>query len=231
MCWTQQYKKAVTFSYDDGNEQDIRLVEILNAYGLKCTFHLNTALGNQNGSWKYKDVLVKRLDLCATTALYQGHEIAVHGRYHYNLCELSDTELRDEIEGNIADIEEIFGTKPQGMSYAYGAYNLKILDYLASIGMKYARTVEASHGFALPENPLRLLPTCHHDDPFVFDLIEQFLSLNTTSPQLLYIWGHSYELDGNHNWDHFEELCKRLAHHSEIFYGTNAQILCPEELL
>lgn len=33
--------KAVTFSYDDGVTQDIRLVEILNRYGLKATFNLN----------------------------------------------------------------------------------------------------------------------------------------------------------------------------------------------
>ena len=34
--------KAVTFSYDDGVTQDIRLVEILNRYGLKATFNLNS---------------------------------------------------------------------------------------------------------------------------------------------------------------------------------------------
>ena len=33
------YKKAVTFSYDDGIEQDRRLVDIFNSYGMKCTFN------------------------------------------------------------------------------------------------------------------------------------------------------------------------------------------------
>lgn len=36
--------KAVTFSYDDGTTQDIRLIELLNKYGLKCTFNLNSGL-------------------------------------------------------------------------------------------------------------------------------------------------------------------------------------------
>ena len=31
-------KKAITFSFDDGVAQDIRLVEILNKYNLKGTF-------------------------------------------------------------------------------------------------------------------------------------------------------------------------------------------------
>ena len=34
--------KAVTFSYDDGVTQDIRLIELLNKYNLKCTFNLNS---------------------------------------------------------------------------------------------------------------------------------------------------------------------------------------------
>ncbi len=34
--------KAVTFSYDDGITQDINLVELLNKYGLKCTFNINS---------------------------------------------------------------------------------------------------------------------------------------------------------------------------------------------
>ena len=41
--------KAVTFSYDDGVTQDIRLIELLNKYGLKCTFNLNSELLGQKG--------------------------------------------------------------------------------------------------------------------------------------------------------------------------------------
>lgn len=37
-------KKAITFSYDDGVTQDIRLIELLDKYGLKCTFNLNSGL-------------------------------------------------------------------------------------------------------------------------------------------------------------------------------------------
>ena len=34
--------KALTFSYDDGVTQDIRFIEILNKYNLKCTFNINS---------------------------------------------------------------------------------------------------------------------------------------------------------------------------------------------
>lgn len=37
-------KKALTFSYDDGVTQDIRLIELFNKYGMKATFNLNSEL-------------------------------------------------------------------------------------------------------------------------------------------------------------------------------------------
>lgn len=35
-------KHAVTLSYDDGDKADYRLVEIMNKYGIRGTFHLNS---------------------------------------------------------------------------------------------------------------------------------------------------------------------------------------------
>ena len=42
--------KALTFSYDDGVEQDARLIEIFRKYGLKGTFNLNSALYAPEGT-------------------------------------------------------------------------------------------------------------------------------------------------------------------------------------
>ena len=35
--------RAMTFSYDDGIPADLRLIELLNKYKVKCTFNINTA--------------------------------------------------------------------------------------------------------------------------------------------------------------------------------------------
>ncbi len=45
------------------------------------------------------------------------------------------------------------------------------------------------------------------------------------SEKIFYIWGHSYEFDINDEWDKFEEFCKYIANRSDIFYGTNKEIL------
>ena len=34
--------------------------------------------------------------------------------------------------------------------------------------------------------------------------IDRFLNMDTEEPQLLYIWGHSYEFDVDDNWEYME---------------------------
>ena len=73
-------KKAVTFSFDDGVTQDIRLVEILNKYGLKGTFNLNSAkLGLPGDFWKVDWGQVPRAMINASQVkdIYAGHEVVI----------------------------------------------------------------------------------------------------------------------------------------------------------
>ena len=44
-------------------------------------------------------------------------------------------------------------------------------------------------------------------------------------PLLLYIWGHSYEFDQKDNWSRMEDLLKLLSGHTDVFYGTNSEVL------
>ena len=50
MLYPQGKLKALTLSYDDGVEQDIRLMEIMNRHGLKGTFNLNSGLFAPEGT-------------------------------------------------------------------------------------------------------------------------------------------------------------------------------------
>ena len=57
-------------------------------------------------------------------------------------------------------------------------------------------------------------------------MIDQFLALDAEKPQLLYIWGHSYEMDAGYiTWEEFERICQKLSGHEDIFYGTNKEVL------
>ena len=80
--------KAFTLSYDDGVTQDIRLIELLEKYNLKCTFNLNSGLGYR----------ANRIDNDKIREIYKNHEVAVHTKTHPNLTGLDDNEVINQVE-------------------------------------------------------------------------------------------------------------------------------------
>ena len=140
---------------------------------------------------------------------------------------IQSPESNFEIEGiKIARMEqEGLAKLYEGHEIAYGDVPDPVVSYLKDIGIRYGRTVESTHSFTLPQDPLRLNATCHHNDDKLFELAEQFLAAKPEEPMLFYVWGHSYEFDVNNNWERIEEFCKMLGGRDDIFYGTNAQCL------
>ena len=58
------------------------------------------------------------------------------------------------------------------------------------------------------------------------EVVDRFLASDADTSQLLYIWGHAYELDSDwFTWEDFERICQKVSGRSEIFYGTNAEVL------
>ena len=71
-------KKVLTLSYDDGVVQDIRLIEIMNRFGIKGTFNINT--GRYCPEETVREKFYGALKLSEAQALYpsSGQELAVH---------------------------------------------------------------------------------------------------------------------------------------------------------
>lgn len=223
----RKYRRALTFSYDDGIEQDRKLVEIFNKYGMKATFNLNTGIQTPESNFEIEGVYINRMKQEGLEELYRGHEIATHGLTHAAPTGMTKEQLDKEFLTDMSNIERIYGTYPVGMAYAYGCVDDEVVKYLKSIGIKYGRTVEASHSFEIPKEPLKLKATCHHDDDMLFELAEKFLKAEPKENEqmLFYVWGHSYEFDVNNNWDRIEEFCKMMSGKADIFYGTNRECL------
>jgi len=210
-------RKALTFSYDDGVYQDERLAELFNRFQVKCTFNVNSAL--------LGDVQGRCMTLHKAREVYYGHEVAVHTLTHPHLEKLSRDDILAEVLGDKKALAAMFGAEIRGMAYPYGTYSNQVVDALKECGIAYSRTVEATHGFGIPKEPLLLHPTCHHDDPKVFELAEAFLKDDGEKPLLFYIWGHSYEFDQKDNWHRMEELLQLLSGHDDVYYGTNSEVL------
>lgn len=229
------YKKAVTFSFDDGNVSDKRLVELFNKYNLKCSFNLNSGLYDKNDEWMYKDkFLVKKLTPL-DTELYKGHEICTHGLLHKAPTSLSDEELYHEFSDDIENLSGAFEAEIVGAAYAYGNYDDRTVELLKKLGIKYSRTVEDSFDFKPQKDMLRFKPTCRFQYENIFELIDKFLAddgkvddeksdNDIAEPKIFYIWGHSYECDGDDCWELMEEICKRLSGRDDVLYGTNREV-------
>lgn len=224
--------KAITFSYDDGVTQDIRLVELLNKYNLKSTFNLNSELLNNKGVLirEGKRISHYKIHPDDVRSIYEGHEIAVHTLTHTNLTTVNDAEVIRQTEQDRLNLSELAGYEVVGMAYPCGGVNNddRVAEILkTSTGVKYSRTITCNSSFDLQNNLYRFNPTAFHlDFDNLMKLSEDFINLNSDKPQIFYIWGHSYEMDYYPDyWIKLEEFFKLIANKNDIFYGTNKEVL------
>ena len=224
--------KAITFSYDDCTTQDRRLVELFNKYGIKATFHVNSALLGNPGELLREGVHVRhdKLQKSELRALYEGHEIAGHTLTHPNLVTLSDEEVVRQVEEDRLALSEIAGYEVVGFSYPCGGYCYN--DHTVSLlkehtGIRYSRTDKSTHSFSEQTDLLTFHPTVYHHREFdkMLALAQAFLEAKPTEPMLFYIWGHSFEFDVYQNWDRFEAFLASVANKNDVFYGTNKECL------
>ena len=218
--------KVLTLSYDDGVVQDIRLIEIMNKYGLRGTFNICS-------SWvcpedKIRESFRGSLKLSEAQKLYtnSGHEIAAHSHTHPFLDKLDSIDIICEISENRKAIERWYGCIVRGMAYPFGRYNDNVIDILKKCDIAYSRTCHSTNGFDFPSDWLQLHPTCHHNDKNLEELIKSFIEIPNRwgNAEMFYLWGHSYEFDNDNNWDVIESFAKYAGGHEHIWYATNIEI-------
>ena len=221
-------RKAVTLSYDDGVEQDVRLIEILDKYGIKCTFNLNSGCWAPEGVVYPKGQIHRRMSKSQVAKVYANpnHEVAAHCLTHASLTELSPAEIAWEVLEDRRNLEEMFGGLIRGLAYPFGTFSDKVVDALKATGAAYARTVNSTNDCSIPGDWLRLHPTCHHNAPNLMEMCDRFLA--DTVPfgsRLFYLWGHSYEFEADNNWQVIEDFCAKMGGHDDVWYATNIQIV------
>ena len=220
-------RKAVTLSYDDGVEQDIHLMELLEQYQMKCTFNLNSGCYPPEGTVYPAGTIHRRMPESEVSRLYRSPfaEVAGHSFTHPFLEQITPSQVMKEIVDDRIKLEEQFGRLIGGFAYPYGTYNDTVVELLRAAGIVYARTVKSHHGFTLPKDWLRLETTCHHDDPMLTELAMRFV---TETPEcdswLFYLWGHSYEFEANDNWNVIEDFFKTVSGKDDIWYATNLEV-------
>ena len=134
--------KALTFSYDDGGVQDYRLIEIFKRYGMRSSFHLNSAQFGRKSNRTIGEVTFDTSRITAEEAkeLYKNYEIASHTLTHPSLDKIPIEIAEHEVCEDAKALSKIAGYGVVGFAYPNGGINDEVVSMLQSkTGIKYAR--------------------------------------------------------------------------------------------
>lgn len=218
-------QKALTFSFDDGVVDDIRVIEILDKYGLKATFNLNSGLLTQTAIWEYMGKRVIHINYYDCVDLYNNHEVASHSYTHPypDLLLFTHNDIVNQVKIDKKILECLYECKVEGFAYPMGTHTEELIEILKENGIKYARTIENTNKFDLPSDPMLWHPTCHFLDDNIEELFDEFLAIQDNA--IFYIWGHTYELITEEDFEKFETFCKFISGRADIAYLTNLEII------
>ncbi len=218
--------KALTFSYDDGMYLDRRLIEILDANGLKGTFNIDGGrFAAEEGFDESNPQQRMTKEQFCKTFIGSHHEVASHGFTHSFLDALPPAGIAHEVLHDRETLETLLGQTVHGFAYPYGACNDRVVAVLRDCGILYARLANSSLNFDLPADWLRWRPTCHHTNPRTMELAKQFVEMRVYDhPKLFCLWGHTFEFGQDNNWSLVEEFASLVANREDIWYATNIEI-------
>jgi peptidoglycan/xylan/chitin deacetylase (PgdA/CDA1 family) len=219
--------KALTLSYDDGVEQDKKLISLMEKHNVKATFNINSGLYAPDGHVWPRGHIHRRMGASECRKVFDHPlvEVATHGYDHPFYAELPQAMVLADIMRDRAALEEQFGRIIRGHAYPYGSFNDDVADLLKKAGIVYARTVISHHGFRLPHDFLKWEATCHHNDGGLESLTKRFLDEEPArGPLLFYLWGHSYEFESDGNWHVIENFLDEISGREEIWYAANIDI-------
>ena len=218
-------RKAFNITYDDGVLQDVRFVELLNRYGIKGTFNLNSELMRQEFAWTHPNGMeVRRLSVEAVRNLYDGHEIASHTLTHPYMSELPEWELMRQLGQDRANLEALFGREVKGFAVPFSYYSERIARCAENCGFEYARMSEFSESYTPCTDWYYWKTGFYHIHGGLTDFVAGFLNTDTELA-VCQIVGHSYDLDAEKLWGTMELICAAVAAQQDVWTCTNLELV------
>ena len=205
--------KIVSLSFDDGTIYDKRFIGLLNKYGLRATFDLNSGL--EDFIWYYEDKPIRRLNLEESKDIYNGHEVASHSLTHPYFSSLDEKRQIQEVEEDILNLEKIFSRKIEGFAFPFidqTEANIQVVKN--NIDLKYIRCSIFTEKI-LPKDRYHVGINALYDDKDIYEKLERYKS-NILPNSLFVIAGHSYEFEVKNDWEKIENLLKYLKENDDL---------------
>lgn len=190
--------RAVALTFDDGYRDFLHeAVPTLEEFGFSATVFLVADRVGESNSWdaRHGDPPRPLLSWSEAAALAsRGIEMGSHARTHRPLTLLSQEELREEIAGSKAIIEEKLGLAVRHFSYPHGLFDGRCLGWLRESGYETA-CADIRGGNRQGVDPFQLrrsLMTCHETQWSFFFKIRTGFGMREWAATAMASWsGHS----------------------------------------
>jgi peptidoglycan/xylan/chitin deacetylase (PgdA/CDA1 family) len=234
---------VVTTSWDDGHPLDVRVAELLANYGLTGTFYVP-----KQASWP----LVSSLQIRDLSSRF---EIGAHLLEHRMLDQLTDEQACEQLSGSRGWVEQVTGKPCRTLCFPGGRYRHEQLRLVREAGYLSARTTELLstefprrvEGLAListtvqayPHSPLaytknafkrRSLGNLVRTGALFYRrtwlrLARELLERTLSRGGVFHLWGHSWEIEQERQWDRLEELLAVMAANKDkLTIKTNSEL-------
>ena len=223
---------CITTSWDDGHPLDLRGAELLTKYGLHGTFYVP-----MTGERATRTVAQAR-------ELSGPFEVGAHTLHHVDLTGATEQQAWQEMVDSKPWLEDSTGKACPLFCPPKGRYSPRHLDLIRQAGYRGVRSVELlSLAFPQPQAGLLLLPTTvqahahglpaygrnvlgraafrnlwlylvHGRTTDWPRLVESLLCRALQRGGVFHLWGHSWELEQNGQWQRLEEVLRFMGQYT-----------------
>lgn len=230
-------KVVVTTSWDDGHKLDLKVSELMQKYNLEGTFYVSP---------KDREISPEeRLTDSELIELSQKFEIGAHTMTHPIITKADDVLVKKEIADSKEYLEKVLNKKIEGFCYPGGYFDKRHKELIKNLGFRFARTVSrfskdiGSDVFELPTTVhayrhwsdawkilrevglYRFLKSYYHWDELAIILFDKTMK----EGGVYHLWGHSWEIDKNKDWQRLERVFKYISGRDNVVYTTNSNLI------
>jgi peptidoglycan/xylan/chitin deacetylase (PgdA/CDA1 family) len=227
----------VTTSWDDGHELDTKMAALLADHGCRGTFYVSP---------RSREIPPeRRISSSSLLDLSNRFEVGCHTLTHPHLTRLSPSDAAREITDGKKAIEEVLGQPVSSFCYPYGAYDSTHVEMVRAAGFRVGRSTRR-FSVTVASDPLQMSTTTHAAR---YKRDGGRVARRTASPRkairmwrdwdmlarsvfeeaygrggVIHIWGHSWEVEENGDWQRLSCLLSELAARDNVTMLTNAEL-------
>ena len=151
-------KKTVIFTFDDAYKDFLEnAYPVLEKFGFKAYLFVPVSFVGRFNLWDYEKLKVKKFLMDWEDLRFlvkEGYKIGSHTLTHPYLTELTDKELKKELEYSKKLLEDKLGIFIDSLCYPYGAYDQRVIKFTKEAGYRFAFTTKEAK-FSL-KNPYEI---------------------------------------------------------------------------